>query len=88
MQRALPVVPDVAARPMALPGALRAFDQAPGFVAMLEGPEHRFTFANAAYRALVGGRNVVGKTAREALPELEGQGFFELLALGPETATG
>jgi PAS domain S-box-containing protein len=58
---------------------LRAFDQAPGFVAMLESPEHRFTFANAAYRALVGGRNVVGKTAREALPELQGQGFFELL---------
>jgi PAS domain S-box-containing protein len=58
---------------------LRAFDQAPGFVAMLEGSEHRFTFANAAYRKLVGGREVVGKTIREALPELEGQGFFELL---------
>jgi PAS domain S-box-containing protein len=46
---------------------------------MLESPEHRFTFANAAYRALVGDRDVVGKTVRGALPELEGQGFFELL---------
>jgi PAS domain S-box-containing protein len=58
---------------------LRAFDQAPGFVAMLESPEHRFTFVNAAYRRLIGGREVVGQTAREALPEVEGQGFFELL---------
>jgi PAS domain S-box-containing protein len=58
---------------------LRAFNQAPGFVAMLEGPEHRFTFANAAYGQLIGGREVLGRTVREALPELEGQGFFELL---------
>jgi PAS domain S-box-containing protein len=58
---------------------LRAFEQAPGLVAMSEGPEHRFTFANAAYRTLIGGREVLGRTAREVLPELEGQGFFELL---------
>ncbi|WP_210528524.1 PAS domain S-box protein [Rubellimicrobium arenae] len=58
---------------------LRAFDQAPGLVAMLESAEHRFTFVNAAYRTLIGGREVVGKTVREALPELKGQGFFELL---------
>ena len=58
---------------------LQAFDQAPGFVAMSEGPEHRFTFANATYRALIGGREVVGKTVREALPELASQGFYELL---------
>ena len=58
---------------------LQAFDQAPGFVAMSEGPEHRFTFANATYRALIGGRGMVGKTVREALPELESQGFFEIL---------
>ena len=47
---------------------LRAFDQAPGFVATLESPEHRFTFANSAYRTLIGGREVMGKTAREAPP--------------------
>jgi PAS domain S-box-containing protein len=58
---------------------LQAFDQAPSFVAMSEGPEHRFTFANVAYRALIGGRDVVGKTVREALPELASQGFVELL---------
>jgi PAS domain-containing protein len=28
------------------------FEQAPGFIAMLQSPEHRFTLANAAYRKL------------------------------------
>jgi PAS domain S-box-containing protein len=57
----------------------RMFEQAPGFMAMLTGPDHVFELANAAYEQLVGARNVLGKTVREALPELEGQGFFELL---------
>ena len=57
----------------------RMFDQAPGFMAMLRGPEHVFELANTAYLALVGGRNVVGAKARDALPDVEGQGFFELL---------
>jgi PAS domain S-box-containing protein len=34
---------------------------------------------NAAYLQLVGHRDLVGKPVREALPEVEGQGFFELL---------
>ena len=57
----------------------RMFDQAPGFMAMLRGPEHVFELANAAYMQLVGHRDVVGKPVRAALPEIEGQGFFELL---------
>ncbi|NML12296.1 hypothetical protein HHL08_19485 [Sphingobium sp. AR-3-1] len=28
------------------------YDQAPGFIAMAEGPEHRFTFANASYKKI------------------------------------
>jgi PAS domain S-box-containing protein len=55
------------------------FEHAPGFVAALEGPEHRFTLVNQSYRRLVGDRDLVGRTVREALPDLEGQGFFELL---------
>ena len=55
------------------------YEQAPGFTCILQGPEHVFELANAAYRKLVGDRLVQGKTVREALPELEGQGFFELL---------
>lgn len=55
------------------------FAQAPAAVAILEGAQHTFTFANTAYLALVGRRPVVGKSIREALPELQGQGIYELL---------
>ena len=55
------------------------FEQAPGFMAMLRGPEHVFELVNPAYMQLVGYRDVIGKPARQALPEVEGQGFFELL---------
>ena len=55
------------------------FDQAPGFMAFLDGPRHVFSLANAAYRRLVGKREVVGKPVAEALPEVVGQGFIELL---------
>ncbi len=55
------------------------FVQAPAFIATLRGPEHVFELANPQYYQLVGHREILGKTAREALPEIEGQGFFELL---------
>ena len=54
------------------------FDEAPGFTALLEGPEHRFVMANRAYRDLVG-REVMGKAVAEALPEVADQGFVALL---------
>lgn len=57
----------------------RLFEQAPGFMAVLRGPEHRFELANAAYSQLIGNRDVLGKPVREALPDVAGQGFFELL---------
>jgi PAS domain S-box-containing protein len=55
------------------------FEQAPGFMAVLEGPDHVFTFANAAYLKLVGQRELIGKSVKTALPEVESQGFLELL---------
>jgi len=55
------------------------FEQAPGFVAVLSGPDLRFRLANAAYRRLVGGRDVIGKPIAEALPEVVDQGFPALL---------
>jgi signal transduction histidine kinase len=55
------------------------YEHAPGFIAMAEGPEHRFTFANAAYRELVGRTDIVGKTVAEVLPEVVRQGFIEIL---------
>jgi PAS domain S-box-containing protein len=55
------------------------FEQAPGFIAMLAGPDHVFQFANASYRRLVGDRALIGKAIRDALPDVDGQGYFELL---------
>lgn len=57
----------------------RLFQQAPGFCAILSGPDHVFTFTNDAYLKLVGRRDIIGLPVREALPEIEGQGFLELL---------
>jgi len=53
--------------------------QAPAPIAILEGPQHVFTFANPAYRALVNGRDIVDKPLHEALPDVREQGFDKLL---------
>jgi signal transduction histidine kinase/DNA-binding NarL/FixJ family response regulator len=56
------------------------FQQAPSFISILRGPEHVFEFANDAYMRLIGERrDIIGKPIREALPEITGQGYFELL---------
>jgi len=55
------------------------FEQAPGLMAMLRGPEHIFEMANPAYLRVVGERDVIGKPVREALPEVERQGFIDIL---------
>lgn len=57
----------------------RLFQRAPGFIAILSGPDHVFEFANEAYVRLIGKGDVIGRTVREALPEIAGQGFYELL---------
>jgi signal transduction histidine kinase len=55
------------------------FEQAPACIALMRGPDHVFEMANPPYLALFGGRDIVGKPIREALPELEGQPYFALL---------
>ncbi|MAM88745.1 MAG: hybrid sensor histidine kinase/response regulator [unclassified Hahellaceae] len=55
------------------------FSQAPGFVAVLTGPDHVFNMVNEAYYQLVGHREIIGKTLRQALPDVLGQGYEELL---------
>ena len=57
----------------------RLFEQAPGFMCFLSGPDHVFEIANNAYYQLVGHREIIGRTVREALPELQDQGYFDLL---------
>ena len=53
--------------------------QMPGFVAVLRDPGHIFEYVNDAYVTITGRRDYLGRSAREVFPELEGQGFFELL---------
>ncbi|WP_166442560.1 PAS domain-containing hybrid sensor histidine kinase/response regulator [Phragmitibacter flavus] len=55
------------------------FKRSPSFMAVLLGPNHVFDMANDEYYQVVGHRELIGKPIREAMPEIEGQGFFELL---------
>jgi PAS domain S-box-containing protein len=57
----------------------QVFEQAPGFMCVVRGPDHVFELANAAYRRLVGDRPLIGRMVRAAVPEVAGQGFYELL---------
>lgn len=57
----------------------RLFQQAPGFFAIMSGPDHVFSFANDSYMRLIGGRQVIGQPIRRALPEVIEQGFVDLL---------
>jgi signal transduction histidine kinase len=55
------------------------FEQAPTFMALLSGPNHRFEIANPKYLELVGCRPVLGRTVAEALPDAVEQGYLALL---------
>jgi two-component sensor histidine kinase len=55
------------------------FNEAPGFMCVMRGPQHVFELANEAYLRLSGSRSLLGKPVRDAFPEIAGQGFFELL---------
>ncbi|MBA2684876.1 MAG: PAS domain-containing sensor histidine kinase [Gemmatimonadaceae bacterium] len=62
------------------------FSDAPVGIAVLRGPEHRFESANKSYIDVVGRGSLIGKTVREAFPDLEGQGIYP--ALDKAYATG
>lgn len=57
------------------------FEEAPGFIAVLRGPDHQFDLINLAGRELIGDRDgdVLGRPVREVLPELIEQGYLALL---------
>ncbi len=54
-------------------------EHAPAMICILRGPEFIFELANENYYQLIGKREIIGKTVREAIPEAEEQGFLELL---------
>jgi len=53
--------------------------QAPAAMTILRGPEHRIEFVNPMVLRISGRADLVGKTAREAKPELEEQGVLAIL---------
>jgi PAS domain-containing protein len=55
------------------------FEQAPIFMAVLRGPDHRFELFNPSYSRLVGHRPVIVRTGAQAFPEVAEQGFIDLL---------
>jgi GAF domain-containing protein len=64
--------------------ALRArfeevFRRAPALIGLVQGPEHVVEYANPLFIQTVGGRDCRGLPVRQVVPELAGQGYFELL---------
>ncbi len=53
--------------------------QLPANIVLLQGPNHVIEFVNPSYQQLFSGRALLGQPAFEALPELAGQGFLEVL---------
>ncbi|OUJ68716.1 PAS domain-containing sensor histidine kinase [Hymenobacter crusticola] len=51
----------------------------PANIALLRGPEHVYDLVNAEYERLFPARTTLGRTIREVIPDIEGQGFYELL---------
>jgi signal transduction histidine kinase len=58
---------------------LNLFSDAPSFIAITHGPEHRWVFANHAFERLFANRAVSGVTVLETFPETVEQGFIALL---------
>lgn len=53
---------------------------APVAICVLDGPEHVYSLANEKYYELLGRkRELIGLTIRKALPDVAGQGFYEIL---------
>jgi PAS domain S-box-containing protein len=76
---AITAIDTIAAERLEMERLRDLFAQSPSFIAVLRGPNHRFEFVNPSYLQLIAHRDVVGSTVRDALPEVGGQGFFELL---------
>jgi len=55
------------------------FEQAPGFMALLRGPDLVFELANPAYMQLIGHREAIGRPVADVLPEAVEQGFLDML---------
>lgn len=55
------------------------YNQSPSVMGILKGPNHVYEMANPLCLKLIGKSDIIGKSVKEVLPELESQGIFELL---------
>jgi PAS domain S-box-containing protein len=55
------------------------FKQVPSAIAILKGNDHCFEMVNPFYMVLTGKKDIIGKTVKEAMPEVENQGYINLL---------
>jgi len=55
------------------------FEEAPIFMALMHGPEHRFEFINPGYRRLIGHRDVLGQPMAQVLQDVAAQGYVAML---------
>ena len=55
------------------------FMRSPSFMCLLREPNYRFELVNPAFQALVGQRELVGRTFRDAIPESDGQLYLDML---------
>lgn len=55
------------------------FYQSPAHIIVMKGPEHLVEFFHPKSKAFTGGRDLTGMKMREGIPEVEGQGYFEML---------
>lgn len=54
-------------------------ENSPAFIAVLTAPDLVFITVNHKYLELIGHRDVIGKPLSEALPEIKGQGFEDII---------
>lgn len=55
------------------------FMSSPSFMCLLREPDYRFELVNSAFTTLVGERELIGRSFREAIPEADGQLYLDML---------
>lgn len=55
------------------------YAQAPSCMGILKGPNHVYEMVNPLYLQLIHKKDIIGKSIKEVLPELETQGIFQFL---------
>ena len=55
------------------------FLEAPAIICVHRGPQHVLELSSKIHQQVIGNKDILGKPVREAFPELEGTGIYELL---------